>query len=276
VTISGVVLQSSILNYNSNCGVVMPLVPCTGFVPSYGATGAWYGRDSPNPSPAELPAFVAQMRTLAAGQYDPAVIAFLTMATPPPAPLLQQLVATTGMSLGGWQSHFNMGPDFYQFNLIPGTLIGLYDARVSAPMGSALAAEGDPSSTFINASFATTITSYLNTQLQYSNPSSYVLLSNAIQSWNYSHDGQVLPDTIPDLAAALAQNPQLHVLSVNGYHDLVTPFFQTERDLARIGPTPNVQERFYPGGHMTYLDDGSRVLEKADLVQFYQNALAAP
>ena len=276
VSINGVVLQSSILDYNSNCGVGLPMVSCAGYLPSYGATGAWYGRDNPNPSAAALPAFVAQMRTLAAGQYDPAVIAFLTMAAAPPAALLQQLVATTGMPLGGWQTHFNMGPDFYQFNLIPGTLIGLYDARVSAPMGSPLAAEGDPSSTFINASFATAITSYLNSQLQYSNPSSYVLLSNAIQSWNYSHDGQALPDTIPDLAAALAQNPALRVLSVNGYHDLVTPFFQTERDLARMGPTPNVQLRFYPGGHMTYLDDGSRVLEKADLAQFYLSASMAP
>jgi carboxypeptidase C (cathepsin A) len=179
------------------------------------------------------------------------------------------------MPLGGWQTRFNMDPGFYQFNLIPGTLIGLYDARVSAPMGSVLASGGDPSSTFINPSFASAITSYLNTQLQYSNPSSYVLLSNAIQSWNYRHDGQSLPDTIPDLAAALAQNPALRVLSVNGYHDLVTPFFQTERDLARIGPTPNVQLRFYPGGHMTYLDDGSRVLEKADLAQFYLSASMA-
>jgi carboxypeptidase C (cathepsin A) len=274
VSINGVVLQSSILDYNSNCGVGLPLVSCAGYLPSYGATGAWYGRDNPNPSAAALPAFVAQMRTLAAGQYDPSVIAFLTMAAATPAALLQQLVATTGMPLGGWQARFNMSPGFYQFNLIPGTLIGLYDARVSAPMGSPLAAEGDPSSTFINASFAAAITSYLNSQLLYSNPSSYVLLSNAIQSWDYRHDGQALPDTIPDLAAALAQNPALKVLSVNGYHDLVTPFFQTERDLARLGPMDNVQLRFYLGGHMTYLDDGSRALEKADLVQLYQGAAA--
>ena len=52
-----------------------------------------------------------------------------------------------------------------------------------------------------------------------------------------------------------------------------TPFFGTERDLARLGPDPNIQTRFYVGGHMTYLDDGARVLEKADLVRFYQGAL---
>ena len=276
VSLNGVVLQSSVLNYNVACGVIAPIVSCAGYLPSYGAVGAWYNLDNPNPAPSALPAFIAQERALAAGQYDPAVTAFLTMGALPPASLLTQLASTTGMSLAGWQTHFNMNPDFYQANLIPGTLIGLYDARVSAPIGSPLAIEGDPSSTFINASFASTITTYLNDGLQYTNPSSYVLLSNAIRTWGFAHDGNTLPDTIPDLAAALAQNPQLKVLSVNGYHDLVTPFFQTERDLARLGPMANVQLRFYLGGHMTYLDDGSRALEKADLVQFYQGATAAP
>ncbi len=36
-----------------------------------------------------------------------------------------------------------------------------------------------------------------------------------------------------------------------------------------MGPTPNVQLRFYPGGHMTYLDDRSRPLLKASLAAFY-------
>jgi len=277
ISLAGVILQSSALNYNVACGVILPLiVSCAGDLPSYGAIGAWFNLDNPNPAPSALPAFIAQMRTLTADQYDPAVTAFLATGTPPPAALLPQLVSTTGMSLGGWQTHFNMDPDFYQANLIPGTLIGRYDARVSTPLGSPLASEGDPSSTFINASFASAITPYLNATLQYTNPSSYVLVTNAIRTWDFAHDGQTLPDTVPDLAAALAQNPQLKVLSVNGYYDLATPFFQTERDLARLGPTSNVLLRFYPAGHMTYLDDGSRVLEKADLVQFYQSASAAP
>ena len=99
-------------------------------------------------------------------------------------------------------------------------------------------------------------------------------LSSAVDTWSFAHDGKALPDTVPDLAAAMAQNPGLKVLSLNGYHDLATPFFGTERDLARLGPNANVETRFYVGGHMTYLDDGSRVLEKADLVRFYQSALA--
>lgn len=273
--VDGVVLQSSILNYNTNCSVVAPavIISCGGYLPTYGATGAWYNLDNPSPSLAELPVFVAQMRTLTTDQYDPAVASYLTMAAAPDFALLMQLANTTGIPLNKWQLNFNLGPNYFQTNLLPGTLIGRYDTRVSAPFGSALASEGDPSSTFITLSFISAISTYLSSDLQYTNPSVYVALGNAIQLWNFAHDKLALPDAIPDLAAAMAQNPRLKVLSLNGYHDLATPFFETERDLARLGPNPNVQTRFYAGGHMTYLDDASRALEKADLVRFYQGGL---
>jgi carboxypeptidase C (cathepsin A) len=93
-------------------------------------------------------------------------------------------------------------------------------------------------------------------------------------TWNFAHDGLALPDVVPDFAAAMAQNPAMRVLALNGYHDLATPFFQPERDLARLGVNSNVQVTFYRGGHMTYLDDRSRPVEKADLVQFFQRATA--
>jgi carboxypeptidase C (cathepsin A) len=276
IRVNGVVLQSSILNYNANCGVLPESsVSCAGYVPTYGAVGAYYNLDAPNPADAVLPDFVAQMRAFTTTSYDPAIAQFLAMAVAPTAALLTQLSNMTGIPASEWQFRFNLDPGFYQTNLRPGTLIGLYDARVSAPVGSALAINGDPSSTLITASFTTVIGSYLASELQYTNPSTYTALSNAIATWNFEHDGLALPDVIPDLATAMAENSKLQVLALNGYHDLVTPFFQTERDLARLGTNPNVQKTFYRGGHMTYLDDRSRVLEKADLVQFYQRATAA-
>jgi hypothetical protein len=146
---------------------------------------------------------------------------------------------------------------------------------MTAPAGSALAAQQDPSSTFITPSFQQAITQYLANDLRYTTPSSYVLLSNAINNWNFSHDGHGLPDTVPDLLAAMTRNPKLKVFSANGYHDLVTPFYATEQDIARFGNNANFVVRFYSGGHMTYLDDAARVQQKADMAQFYQAALAA-
>jgi carboxypeptidase C (cathepsin A) len=272
VALAGVVLQSSILDYNANCGVFdTPSISCARFLPSYAAAGAWLGLVQPPEPPAQLPAYMDQVRTLASGRYDPAVRAFLGGA-PPPADLPGALAAATGLPAGYWSGHFNMDPAFFHLNLVPGSITGFYDARMVAPLGSALASEGDPSSSFYNPSFATTIVSYLTNDLRYTTPSSYVMSGNQLRAWDFSHAGRQFPDTVPDLAAAMALDPKLRVFSANGYHDIVTPFFQTEADLARLGPSPNVTVRFYQGGHMTYLDDTGRVAEKADLAAFYQEA----
>src|SRR4029078_4946898 len=127
----------------------------------------------------------------------------------------------------------------------------------AAPLGSPLASQGDPSSTLINAPFAAAAKSRFVDELGYVASATYATGSNAINSWNFSHDGRALPDTLPDLTAALTLAPTLRVLAISGYHDLATPVRQTDLDLARI-VSAQVQTRVYPGGHMTYLDDGSR------------------
>jgi carboxypeptidase C (cathepsin A) len=188
--------------------------------------------------------------------------------------MIDQLVALTGAPAALWVAHFDLDPGNFQTGLIPGTIIGRYDARVSAPRGSPLAAEGDPSSTVIDNQFIVTIAAYLPSFLQYTASSAYTTQSNAINVWNFHHDGLALPDAIPDLGAALAQNPKLKVLVLSGYEDLATPFFQTELDLSRLGPSPNIEIDEFAGGHMIYLDDGSRVQEKAALLRFYGAAQA--
>src|SRR5262249_38070826 len=112
----------------------------------------------------------------------------------------------------------------------------------------------------------------LPADLGYRNGTSYTLASDAIASWIFAHDGRPYPDVVPDLATALTLNPDLKVLSVGGWHDLITPFHQTENDLARLPAGSPRTNAFQAGGHMTYLDDRSRPLMKADLVAFYAAA----
>lgn len=272
VHLNGIVLQSPAMNYNTNCGVVTAFISCGSFLPSYGATGSWYNLTTPNAGVAGLPVFMTQMRALATNEYQPAVRSFITSGTAPSPALLTTLSANTGVPVATWQSRFNLDADTVELNLIPGSRLGRYDSRVSVPNVSPLAVD-DPSSTSITPSFSSGIANYLTGTLLYTTPSNYTLSSGAINTWNFTHDGLQVPDTIPDLAAALALNPRMKVLAMNGYHDLATPFFQTELDLARLGNNPNVQLKNYIGGHMTYLTDASRVQQKADLVLFYQGAL---
>ena len=270
VPLQGVVLQSSALNYSANCEMAPSNVSCAGFVPSYGQTGAYYQL-----ALAALPdstANAAQMRSFTSATFDPAVVTWFSQHTPPSASLAAQLQSLTGAPASLWTADVNMTPATYRTSLVPGTLLGRYDARVSAATSSPLSVGGDPSIAFISSQFNLAIGSYLQGNLLYTSASTYVLSSNAISTWDFRHDGEALPDVIPDLAAALALRPQLKVLSMNGYHDLATPFLQTERDLARLGSLPNVTVRFYDGGHMTYLYDPARAKQKEDLVEFYRGA----
>ena len=273
VKLTGVMLQSPAMNYNSNCGVVgQASISCSGFLPSYAATGQYYRLTRPVTE--DVGAYMVQMRDFSSRRYAPAVNLLLAGSTPS-TDLLPLLSDYTGLAFTQWQRNFNMPPGVFRNQLISGTLIGRYDGRVSAPLGSTLASEGDPSSTLITASFSSAINSYLRDTLRYRSASTYVLSGTAIENWDFRHAGKDLPDSIPDLGAALQLNPQLRVLALNGYHDLATPFYQTEQDLTRLNVADRIAVRNYAGGHMTYLDDASRIASKADLQAFYRGTLKA-
>lgn len=275
VPLAGVVLQSSILDYNSNCAVFAPdTTDCTGYLPTYSAVGAWF--ELTHPVPTDLGAFLGEMRSFAELSYHPVVEDYLAGTGTPSDELYNQLVDNTGAGLSLWHTDFSLGPGRFQHQLIAGQLTGRYDARMAVPIGSPLAQEDDPSSTVISSEFGDAIRAYLPRVLGYGTKTPYATFTDAIDYWDFSHDGNFVPDGVPDLAAAMTLNPALQVLSLSGVDDLATPFYQTERDLKRLPAlAPRFTVRTYVGGHMTYLDDDSRLVEKADLVAFYQGALAA-
>lgn len=265
--LQAVVLQSAILNYNSNCGVLPPgRLSCGAYIPSYGATAAWFQRARPQPAATELAPFVQSVINYVDTQYEPAIQRFLTQSVALAPTMNQQLADFSGVTAALWQGNPLLGPDRYRRELLPGKLIGRYDSRVNADLGTPLASEGDPSNTVVTAPFRNAIAAYLE-QLKYRPAVAYRMFNDqTIESWDWRHDGRDLPDAIPDLALALQLRPSLKVFVVGGYHDLATPFRLTETDLARLGTAPpGLQLKRYVGGHMTYLDDQVRPGLAADV-----------
>lgn len=261
VQIDGLVLQSAIMDYNSNCGVLDPnAISCEGYIPTYALTSAYHGRAAAVP--------VDTLRNFGAGAYRTAIAAYLASSVAPSPAVLGQLSDLTGLTTLVWQQNFDMQPGYYQQNAVAGQLLGRYDARVIAPTGSALARDGDPSLAVVNANFSSSIASYMANELHYSAGSAYAPFIDIVNRWNFSHDGKPLPDTIPDLAAALTLNPAMKILAISGYHDLATPFRQTELDLARLGENASIVLKNYASGHMTYLDDTARRAQQTDLINF--------
>lgn len=296
VHLTGVVLQSPILNYFSG----MPNLAQTfgdntsalkystdsmaGLFPSFAQVAAFFGQVSPAPSSPlayapELSSFVTtQYDTLAKyGQtFEFAGSPLVPNPIFPDSPTYAQWSGLTGMSVSALNAYF--GNAFYGTSLVPGSTIGRYDGRVSLPNSDPrLASDSDPSDILISTPFTNVLATQMPNVLKYKAPNAtYIPLNNdVINAWDFSHGGQVLPDTVPDLLAAIKLNPALKVLTLHGWHDLATPYVNTEHELARLKTVANlqadVQIKEYTGGHMIYLDDGSRQQLMPDLVQYYQS-----
>jgi carboxypeptidase C (cathepsin A) len=180
-----------------------------------------------------------------------------------------------------------------------GLALGAYDGRVAgidtgiAAIVSPDGGMNDPTMAAVSGVYTTMWNSYLANDLKFTATSNFVDLNDqAFQFWDFSHTdptGAVQkPDrfgnptlyTAGDLAATMAANPDMLVLSANGYFDSVTPFFQTRltldaMPLADVRARANLTVRNYPSGHMVYLDRASRTAMKADLAVMYDRAVGA-
>jgi len=80
-----------------------------------------------------------------------------------------------------------------------------------------------------------------------------------------------------DLAQAMITNPKLLVQVENGYYDMATPFFPTEFTFTHLGVPESVRQRitmkYYPSGHMMYLQDADRVALHKNISAFIDRAV---
>jgi carboxypeptidase C (cathepsin A) len=279
-------LLSSILNFNRRGpGLDNAYID---YLPSYAAT-AWY-HDRLQNKPAELPAFLQQVRDFAAGPYASALAKGHNISQAEEDAVAKQLSAYTGLSVQ-YLEEANLRVDLGRFRkeLLRDQrrTTGRYDSRFEGIDADAAGenASYDPSDTGIQGAFAASFNDYLINDLGYHTDLTYRPTYYAIgRAWDFKHKapGSQYPmanaDTALDLAAAMRENPHLKVMSLNGWYDMATPFFGTENDLSHMELEPairaNISFTYYPSGHMVYLNPDALKTMKGDLARFYDSAVA--
>jgi len=167
-----------------------------------------------------------------------------------------------------------------ELNRGEGRVASAYDTGVTAfdPNPNAAASRfNDPVLEGMTAPLTSAIVDHLSRTLKWEvNDRRYQLLNGSVNgAWRWGR-GRGQPEAVEELRAALALDERLRVLVVHGFTDLVTPYFETElilRQLPDYGGKGRVRHEVYPGGHMFYSRDASRISFRADALRLYEGAL---
>ena len=288
VQLNGIVLLSSILNYNAG-SPGLDNTYLTDF-PSF-ASIAWYYNKVPN-KPADILAFIQKARVFASGPYAQALYAGNALSPAETDAIANQMSAFIGVSPTFIKEcNLRISPSRFRKELLrdQNDILGRYDARFEGPDAEEAGdVPGyDPSDTGITGAFVAAFQDYLHNDLKYTSKETYALQGpGLIQNWDWQHRAvgmnfgylreQPRPYVAGDLGDTMRKNPHLHVFSANGLFDLATPFRATEWELAHMGisqqQSRNITFGYYPAGHMVYLNVAALQSFRHDLDGFYATA----
>jgi carboxypeptidase C (cathepsin A) len=254
-------------------------------VPTYAAT-AWYHNRLQN-KPGDLSAYLGEVRAFAQGPYTLALAKGDALSPAERDAIARKLSSYIGIPPEIiLRANLRLDPNRFRKELLRDQrrTIGRLDSRFIGEDTDA-GGEGpeyDPTDASISGAFIGVLNDYLFRDLGYETPLSYRPNNYAGigNHWDWTHSSaggpQISADTSYDLAAAMRRNSKLKLLSLNGLYDMATPFFGAEYDIDHMQLEPdrraNIVWKYYPAGHMTYIDPGSAKQLKADIDAFYDSA----
>jgi len=284
VQLNGVTLMSTVLSI----GQLFSTYDQTyvNMLPTFAAT-AWYHNRVANKPPLE--SFLQDARNFARGRYAAALQQGNGISDAERRSVAEEAARFTGLTPDYLlANNLRVDPSRFRKELLrsEGRIVGRLDSRFtgSDPDRAGEAAEYDPQDRAISGAWTAMINDYLFRDLGYRTPLTYRPSNPAVfPLWDWKHSAggqgraQMAADTSVDLAAAMRENPNLKLLSVNGLYDLATPFAGAEYDIGhmQLGPVElrNIRYTYYAAGHMMYIDPVSSRQLKADLASFYASAM---
>lgn len=144
-----------------------------------------------------------------------------------------------------------------------GRVASLYDTGITTPdpaPARAFPRYRDPVLDALTAPLTAAALTLYADKLGWSPERPYVLLNSGVSgAWDYG-SARSAPESLSELASAMALDENLRVVVAHGLTDLVTPYFASSLLLRQL-PAPlaaRVAEETYPGGHMFYTRPASR------------------
>ncbi|MER2599167.1 MAG: peptidase S10 [Caldilineales bacterium] len=275
--LNGIMLVSSILNFQTadfNPGNDLPPLL---FLPTYAAT-AWYHHRLP----AELQALpltelLQQVEEFTLNDYAAALLHGAALPAAQRSRVAAQLARFTGLSQD-YVERSDLRIDIFRFTkeLLrrEQRTVGRLDSRYTGIDRDAVGehAESDPSYSAILGAYTACFNDYVRSDLGYESDLPYEILKGLYQNWSYKEFENQYVNVAEKLRSAISNNPHLRVHVANGYYDLATPYFATRYTFNHLGLDKslhaNISMSYYEAGHMMYVQLASLHALKAELAGF--------
>ncbi|HEY3835927.1 MAG TPA: peptidase S10 [Bryobacteraceae bacterium] len=284
IYLNGISLISSVLNFETINFAPGHDLPYILYLPSYTAS-AWYHKKLPaDLQGMTLEAAVEQARKFAGTEYALALMKGDKLTAQERSELAKKLARFTGLDVKYIvESNYRVQVFRYFKELMRGQrrTTGRYDDRLEGIDLDAAGerAEYDPSYAAVQGAFTAAFNDYVRTELKWESDIPYEILTGKVQPWSYARQQNQYLNVSEPLREAITQNPAMHVLSMNGYYDMATPFYATEYVVSHMGLDPtltgNISFAYCDAGHMMYTRKNClEVLSKA-MADLYTTALKA-
>lgn len=276
VAFNGIVLVSSILNYQTARFTRGNDLPYVLFLPTYTAT-AWYHKKLPaDLQQRDLRSVLAEVEQWAAGEYTLALAKGDDLAPGERQAIAEKLARYTGLGRT-FVENSNLRVEILQFDkeLLRDQrrTVGRLDSRFKGidAVATTDTPDFDPSMAAIRPPYTAALNDYVRGELGFKSDLEYYILGGGIGPWNWNSDNR-FADTSEALRSAFAKNPHMRVFVASGFYDLATPYFATEYTLDHMGLDPslrgNVKTAYYEAGHMMYIEKGALAQLKRDVAAF--------
>jgi carboxypeptidase C (cathepsin A) len=284
IALNGIMLVSSVLNFQTNRFARGNDTPYPLFLPTYAAT-AWYHKKLPVDLQSKpLRAFLDEVERWAAVDYPAALAKGDRLAGAERAAVADRLSRYTGLDKEYVeQSDLRIEIQHFCKELLRDKrrTVGRLDSRFEGidPTAAGERPDYDPSMAAIRPPYTATFNDYVRRSLGYKSDLTYYILGGGIGTpWDFGA-GNGYADVSESLRGAFAKNAAMRLFVASGYYDLATPYFATDYTLTHLGLDTSQKGRIstsqYEAGHMMYISTRELARLKGDVAKFIQASLSA-
>jgi carboxypeptidase C (cathepsin A) len=278
---NGIMLISSILNFQTarfDTGNDLPYIL---FLPTYTATAFYHNRLSEDLQE-NLQKTIADVSDFAKTKYTLALMKGDSLGEGERNEIIQSLARYTGLSekyVTGANFRINIHRFVKELLRDQHRTVGRLDSRYTGIDRDDTAAEVefDPSMASIQGPYTASLNQYVRGDLKFESDLPYAIMSPIYKKWKYEDYQNQYLNVGETLREAISMNNFLKVFIANGYFDLATPFFATEYTFNHLGLDPslrkNIKMAYYKAGHMMYLHLPSLEKLRKDLVDFIYSSV---